>query len=140
MDTCLCLCELLKASAAACERELNEALADIGISHCQASILVKILNGGPLTMSAISKELCCHKSNVTQVVDGLAAKDLIERIASKEDRRVCTLSLTRKGKAISAKAESMLCTRAKTCVGCLSAKEQTALAKLLEKSLKGCRK
>ncbi len=140
MDQCLCLCELMKASAAACERELNDALGDTGISHCQASILVKILNGGPLTMSAVSKELCCHKSNVTQVVDGLTTKGLIERVADKEDRRVHMLTLTRKGKLLGAKAQTLLGKRARACVGCLSPVERTQLTKLLEKSLEGCRK
>ncbi len=135
MDTCLCLCELLKASAAACERELNEALADIGISHCQASVLVKITDGGSQTMSAISKELCCHKSNVTQVVDGLVAKGLIARKNSKTDRRVCTLVLTKKGKALSAKAQVLLKHRADLCLDSLDTKDRILFKNLLQKML-----
>ncbi len=136
MDNYLSLCGLLKAVAATCERELNEALADLGISHCQASILAQISKSGPVTMSAVSKELCCHKSNVTQVVDGLVAKDLLERVASKEDRRMSTLVLTRKGKVVAAKSLTILTKAARECMGLFSTTERQSLKKLLEKSLK----
>lgn len=136
MDNCLCLCELLKAASAACERDLNNALSAIGISHCQASILVKLQSSGPFTMSAVSKELCCHKSNVTQVVDGLAARGLIERKTSREDRRVSVLTLTAKGRALGAKAQTALAERARGCVGCFSVKERNMLVGLLERAKK----
>ena len=139
MDDSLCLCHLLKAAAAVMERELNDALSDLGISNCQASVLVNLLRSGPLAMSAVSRELCCHKSNVTQVVDGLASKGLVSRIGSEEDRRVSMLSLTAKGKALAAKAESVLGSRAHMCVECFTPKERVQFAKLLEKSLKGHR-
>lgn len=135
MDNCLCLCELIKAVSASCERDLNDALAGLGISHCQASILVKIRASGQLTMSEISKELCCHKSNVTQVVDGLAAKGLIERKTLRADRRVSTLTLTKKGRALGAKAHTALVKRSKSCVGFFSAKDRSALMSLLARAL-----
>lgn len=135
MDESLQLCECLKASAAACERELNEVLSGLGISHCQASILVKIKHAGTLTMSAVSKELCCHKSNVTQVVDGLASKGLLERGTSKDDGRVCVLTLTAKGKTVSAKAQTLLVQRAQECVALFTPKERETLLALLKRSI-----
>ncbi len=135
MNDSLCLCELIKSLAAVCERRLNDALTDLGITHCQASVLVKILDGASQTMSSVSKELSCHKSNVTQVVDGLAAKGLIERKNSQTDRRVCTLILTKKGRAISAKAQVLLKHRAELCVDALDARDQMLLMKILRKAL-----
>ena len=136
MNDFLCLCGLLKASAAACERELNEAIVEMGISHCQAMILIKISDSDGMTMSAISKELCCHKSNVTQVVDGLASKELIERQISKEDRRLCILTLTKKGIALSAKAKVLLEHRAEKCFSKLPRKDLETLESILKEMLK----
>ena len=137
MDDSLCLCQLLKALAATCERELNNALAELQSSHCQANVLLKIFEGGTRTMYAVSKQLCCHKSNVTQVVDGLVAKGLIERKNSDVDRRVCSLVLTKKGVAISAKAHVLLRHRAEKCIDSLSTKDRAVLAKILRQALAG---
>lgn len=132
MDHCLCVCELLKAAASVSERKLNEALSDQGVSHCQAQILLKITEGD-LSMSALSKVLCCHKSNVTQVVDGLVEKGLIVRSASESDRRACVLTLTVKGKKAMQAIEKALKESAVQCMKIYTPEEKQTLAGLLRK-------
>ena len=132
MDDSLCLCNTLKAAAACCERELNDALAEFEISHCQAMILFKI-GEGKISMSDMSKEMCCHKSNVTQVVAGLEKKGLVTRSLQQNDRRVTDLALTQKGVAASARLRELLCKRATDCMGVFTSAEKKTFRELLKK-------
>ncbi len=132
MDHCLCVCELLKAASALSERKLNEVLSDLGLSHCQAQILNQI-KVAPVSMSHLSKALCCHKSNITQVVDGLNEKGLIERVPSLTDKRVCALKLTSKGRKTCLSMEGILHQQATECMKIFTPKEKQILADLLRK-------
>lgn len=132
MNDCLSVCNLLKAAAACCERQLNDSLSELDISYCQATILLK-LSAGSVSMSALSKELCCHKSNITQIVGGLEKRGLIARLSPKNDRRVSQLSLTPKGKNALSGLKNVLCGSATKCMSVFSASEHKSFATLLEK-------
>jgi|GEM_PF-3364220 len=132
MDDCLSVCNLLKAAAACCERQLNDSLSDLEISHCQATIMLKLL-AGPVSMSALSKEMCCHKSNITQIVGGLVKKGCIERASLENDKRVTQLTLTTKGRSAARGLKGVLCGRATDCMGVFSASEKKTFATLLKK-------
>ena len=56
-----------------------------------------ILQDGPRTMSALSKELGISLSAVTQIADRLEKSELVERICECDDRRVKSLQLTARG-------------------------------------------
>lgn len=133
MDQFLRLCALLKATASLCERRMNAAMAQLKISHCQADVLVRIRRQGPQTMSGLSHEMHCHKSNITQVVDGLVAKKLVERISTKTDRRISMLSLTKKGRSLALKAETVLASSAKKCVSLFTSRERVQFTELLDR-------
>lgn len=132
MDDCLSVCNLLKAAASCCERELNDSLSELEVSHCQAMILIKIVDA-PASMSALSKEMCCHKSNITQVVSGLESKGLIERETKEDDRRVILLKLTAKGRGLAVSMKKVVCTRATECMDVFSPDEKKTFAELLKK-------
>lgn len=132
MDDCLSVCNLLKAAASCCERELNDSLSSFDVSHCQATILIRVADE-PVSMSELSKFMCCHKSNVTQVVGGLLKKGLIQRAALKTDRRVSELKLTAKGKQVGTKLKSILCGRACDCMSVFSPAEKKSFAELLKR-------
>ena len=129
---CLSVCNQLKAASSCCERQLNESLADLDVSHCQVSILMKVCDA-PLSMSELSKHLCCHKSNITQVVSGLLTKKLIQRTSLKTDKRVAKLSLTPKGKQACMKLERILSGRACDCMSVFTPAEKKVFSELLEK-------
>jgi DNA-binding MarR family transcriptional regulator len=133
MDDCLCLCHLLKAAASCCEKKLGDAVSGLKVSQCQASVLMRVQEDGTATMSSLSRTMCCHKSNITQIVDGLCEQGLLARSLSKEDRRVCYVSLTAKGKSTVKAASAAMKKTAKACVNMFSAKERTVLTKLLER-------
>ncbi len=132
MDDCLSVCNLLKAAAACCERQLNDALSNMEISHCQATIMLKLLSGS-VSMSALSKEMCCHKSNITQIIGGLEKKRFVARLSLKNDRRVSQLILTPKGKHAAEDLKGVLCGCATDCMGVFSVSEKKTLAELLQK-------
>lgn len=132
MDDSLCLCNALKAAAACCERELNDALSEFEISHCQAMILLKI-GEGKISMSDMSKEMCCHKSNITQVVAGLEKKELVTRTTQESDRRIAELVLTVKGKSVSSRLHELLCKRATDCMSVFTAEKKKMFSALLKK-------
>lgn len=132
MDDSLCLCSSLKAAAACCERELNDALSEFDISHCQAMILLKI-GDGKISMSDMSREMCCHKSNVTQVVSGLMKKGLFTRSLMESDHRIAELLLTPKGRAASVRLRELLSSRADDCMGIFTKEERRIFAELLRK-------
>lgn len=132
MDDCLSVCNILKAAAACCERQLNDSLSDLDISHCQATIMLKLLSG-PVSMSALSKEMCCHKSNITQIVGGLEKKGFVSRASVENDRRISQLTLTAKGKNAAAGLKGVLCHRATDCMSIFSASEKKTFAALLKK-------
>lgn len=132
MDDSLCLCNALKAAAACCERELNDALSEFDISHCQAMILLKI-GEGKISMSDMSKEMCCHKSNITQVVAGLENKQLVTRTTQQSDRRIAELVLTHQGKSSAIRIRDILSKRANDCMSVFTSVEKKTLRELLKK-------
>lgn len=132
MNDCLAICHLLKAASSCCERLLNESLSELGVSHCQGMILLKLTDES-VSMSALSKEMCCHKSNITQVVSGLEKKGYIARAETSGDKRVRHLKLTAKGKDACEKLNVILTKRACSCMGIFSPVQRKAFAALLKK-------
>ena len=69
-----------------------------GISPQQFNIL-RILRGAkkPLKVQTIKERMLERSPNATRLMDKLCAKDLIERIACPDDRRVVHINITNKG-------------------------------------------
>jgi DNA-binding MarR family transcriptional regulator len=133
MDSCLGVCGLIKSAASCCDRRMNAALDNVSVSHCQAQVLMQVSAHGSISMTALSKQLCCHKSNITQIVDVLVDRDLIERVPSKEDKRMFTLKLKPKGKKMLLTAEKALCKQAHECLNVFTPNEREQLQTLLKK-------
>lgn len=107
MEADLQLLHLLKSAASCAEKELADALAGFELSLCQASLLLHVEHRN-VSMSALSRILCCHKSNITQIVDGLEKHGIIARTLSATDRRVAELALTKKGKGLLSQARAAM--------------------------------
>ncbi len=71
--------------------------AELGLTSQQAMLLRHL--GQPKTMGEIAVTLACDRSNVTGLVDRLAARDLVARVADPADQRIKYLVLTEKGQA-----------------------------------------
>jgi DNA-binding MarR family transcriptional regulator len=132
MDSCLGLCNAIKSAANTLDRQLNAALTGLDISHCQ-SLVVLELGNGRASVSHLSKVLCCSCGNISQIVDLLEKKGMVERVQSTEDRRRAELTLTPKGRKLSAQAKQALSQRAGHCCSVFSAAEKAELKRMLEK-------
>jgi DNA-binding MarR family transcriptional regulator len=73
------------------------AAAEFDLTPAQAFALKRLEPGKPVPMNRLVEVLLCDPSNVTGIVDKLEARGLIERQASKEDRRVKNLVITASG-------------------------------------------
>src|SRR5512141_2765603 len=82
------------------EREWAAAFKPFDLSPSQAFLLRAILNQPGLLQRELADSLAISRPTATRVLDGLAAKDLIERRDSGRDGREYTIFPTRKAAAL----------------------------------------
>ena len=73
---------------------------EFGLTPPQLFALKTLDPDEPVPMRALAAALHCDSSNVTGLVDGLAAQGLVERREAEHDRRVRMLVVTDRGKAV----------------------------------------
>lgn len=71
-----------------------------GISVSQSHALHLLDVEGDLTMTELSQRLYLELSTVTRLLDGLVDLGLVVRQADEDDRRVCRVQLTPKGRKL----------------------------------------
>jgi DNA-binding MarR family transcriptional regulator len=74
-----------------------------------------------------------HKSTISRAVTALMRRQIIERVANKDDRREYRLRLTRKGRALYEELIPRLLHKEQAILACLSAQERKDFASLLGK-------
>ena len=74
-----------------------------------------------------------HKSSISRAVTALMARQLVERVENKIDRREFSLRMTRKGRAHYQRLIPRLLRRESQILSCLSAQERKDFARLLGK-------
>jgi DNA-binding MarR family transcriptional regulator len=74
--------------------------AEAGLSPPQLFALQALTPGRPAPMGDLAGMLRCDASNVTGLVDRLAARGLVERRPAPHDRRIRHLVLTAEGRAL----------------------------------------
>jgi DNA-binding MarR family transcriptional regulator len=82
--------------------------AELGLTPQQAMLLRHL--GQPQRMGDIATALGCDRSNVTGLVNRLAARKLVERVTDPRDQRSKYLVLTDDGQALRSQIESRLFT------------------------------
>ena len=79
-------------------RQLQQALAPLGLSPSQAEVLRILGDHQPLSLSALGELLVCESgTNPSRLVDGLVVAGLVERVPGSDRRRV-ELTLTPLGR------------------------------------------
>ncbi len=73
---------------------------EFGLTPPQLFALKTLDPDEPVPMRALAAALHCDSSNVTGLVDGLAAQGLVERHEAEHDRRVRMLVVTKRGKEV----------------------------------------
>lgn len=87
-------------AASAIEGRLEQTLETVGLSLAKLAALHQLTQGGgSLTLGQLAERLSCVKSNVTQLVDRLAADGLVARVDDPSDRRTILATITKKGRA-----------------------------------------
>jgi len=68
-----------------------------GLTTAEARALVAIRFHNCQTTADLAEALFVAKSRVTRILDGMVAKSLIQRSEHADDRRLCSIRLTKKG-------------------------------------------
>ena len=111
-------------------RDRNETVA-YGISVSQAYALRALHRAGPLVMKDLAEDLYLSVSTLTRVVDQLVGKKLVRRSRSEEDRRLCLVELTARGRALWRRLEDELMEIDEEILSRLSAGEREAVIGVL---------
>lgn len=80
----------------------------LGLAPKQMGVLWKLEPGSTMAMRMIGEHLHCDASYVTDLVDRLEERGLIERRPSPEDRRVTLIALTPEGESCRERALALL--------------------------------
>lgn len=84
-------------------KSIDDALAQCGITYAQGGIVYMLSTGKYATAAELSRELYIDAGSMKRMLDRLAARDLIRRTPSVDDRRLINLSLTPAGQALAEK-------------------------------------
>ena len=109
---------------------LPEALSCLNLT--QERILMTIKRSEQLPMVTIARAIGLEKGPFSQTVDKLETRGLVERIRSKEDKRLVYLQLTAKGLEMTEAIEASMEAHFASKMAKLSAKERQQLFDALE--------
>lgn len=89
-------------TASLLKARVNRRLKDYDITNEQFNVL-RIIRGqhpNPVCVKDITERMIDRNSNTTRLLDKLAEKRLVRRVASKEDRRELCIYLTKNGQSL----------------------------------------
>jgi DNA-binding MarR family transcriptional regulator len=108
--------------------------AEFGLTPPQLFALRQLDPEQPVPMRALAQALHCDSSNVTGLVDGLAAQGLVERREAEHDRRVRMLVVTEQGAAVRARMQEAIQEVPDPIAG-LGPEDQRALRDILRRAM-----
>ena len=88
-------------------RDVEGSLSPTGLSLAELRILHMLEELGPSPMRKLTNDILITPGAMTGLIDGLEDKGFVERIRSKDDRRVITIKNTSKGETILKRAKSL---------------------------------
>jgi DNA-binding MarR family transcriptional regulator len=106
-----------------------------GCTPSEIRVLICVKRGGsPLvTVSEISKHLSVTPPSITQILNTLEARGLIERHMDTTDRRVIVVNLTEQGEQVTEQADEAFSATMKRLIDFLGEQQSNQLADLLFK-------
>jgi len=108
--------------------------SEFGLSPPQLFALRTLDPDNPVSMRALAQQLQCDSSNVTGLVDGLAAQGLVERREAEHDRRVRMLVITERGAEVRKRMQAAVQTVPPE-IAALSVEDQRALRDILRRAM-----
>lgn len=106
--------------------------AEAGLNISEKRTLLYIHRDEGDTMSEYSKKVGLARGSFTAVADSLAEKGLVDRVSGSDDRRICALVLTGKGKKIAQEIDRHFRQHIAARLTHLTAEEQADLKNALE--------
>ncbi|GAA1537418.1 MarR family transcriptional regulator [Actinomadura kijaniata] len=85
------------------DRELKDFFAGYGLERWEFDVLATLRRAGPpyaLTAGALNRAAMVTSGAITNRIDRLAARGLVERVPDEEDRRSVRVRLTDEGRAL----------------------------------------
>jgi MarR family 2-MHQ and catechol resistance regulon transcriptional repressor len=132
-DLALSMWVKLARASATFGRLAGKDIEQHGLTHPQFGVLEMLGHLGPLTTGDIVKRMLVTGGCVTLILDNLEKDGLVERIRSKEDRRVVTVKVTSKGESTFKSIFRKHADRVTDLASVLSEEEQIQLSTLLKK-------
>jgi MarR family 2-MHQ and catechol resistance regulon transcriptional repressor len=123
---------LWKASRAV-EAYAGRSIAGLELCGSDFAVLEALLHKGALPVGEIGRKVLLTSGSITVAIDRLAAKGLVKRRASADDRRARIVSLTREGRRFISKAYADHAADMERLAEALSASERATLIRLLKK-------
>ena len=103
------------------------------ITAPQLVCLSKVIENGPLTATAISRQMHVSPSTVVDILDRLEDKGLIQRERGRKDRRIVYITATEAGRTLAAETPSPLQKKLAQALKQLPESEQAEITAALEK-------
>ena len=100
----ICNCGALRQAARRVTKLYDDALAPIGLSVNQFSILARLSLVGPTTIQDLARLLVMDRSTLGHLLRPLEKRGFVKLEVSEQDRRSRMVALTEAGKAAVAKA------------------------------------
>ena len=107
---------------------------DHGITMMPALVLCLLEPGQSVPMKSLSTFMTCDPSNITGIVEQLVSEGLVVRRESEIDRRVKTITLTKKGLELRDKFLEITTSTRLPNIGALTSAETGQLIAILEKA------
>ncbi len=81
-------------------RQLTQALRDLGLTPAQAEVISALDERGSMTLATLGRYIVCESGSPSRLVDTLVRKGLVERESGQVDRRVVHLALSSQGRQL----------------------------------------
>ena len=124
--------KLLRASRAVLAR-VEPRLAAAGLTTTQFGVLEALLHKGPLSQRELGRKVLTSPGNMTDLVDKLEARGLVQRTRQKRDRRAVQVDLTPAGRTLIEQLFALHATDIAAAMAGLAGEELGQLGLLLRK-------
>ena len=101
------LCFALYRATRAVQRSYAPHLAELGLTYPQYLAMLVLWEEEPLTVGALGERLHLDSGTLTPLLKRLQEAGLVERRRDEDDERRVNIVLTRRGRALRAKAEGV---------------------------------
>lgn len=113
-------------------RAVNDQMSGCGLSLARTKVLTRLSEQGPTRQSVLASDFGLSPHSITDIVDGLERKGLVERRPDATDRRAKLVAVTQAGEGCLGVANATRGRLLKQIFGALSEEDRVTFLRLLE--------